>query len=441
MATRRASVVAGHVLAGSPSKQMTCCSCDGTDQSAPLEGIRVLDLSQMLAGPAAAQLLGDQGADVIKVESLDGDPQRGDDGTRISSPIFTVANRNKRAVALDLKTADGVALLKRLVTTADVFLHNFRPGVAQRLGIDYETLTQVKPDIIYVSSSGYGQDGPYSQRRVYDPMIQGTSGLPSFQANDVGRPKMMRLLIPDKLTAMTSAQAISTALAQKFRTGRGCHIQLAMLDAVVAWAWAEGFAKYTFVRPDDLTEGSGRIPEDKFMRDMIYATKDGYITCGANQQKEWIALCDALGKPEWKTDERFGTSAAREKNRWLRLDMTEAILQNIPTKDVLQALHTHQVPAAEVYHPRHKVLLDPQVQHNGLIFEYDHPFTPTGKVRNPRPAARFSGAPFALRYRAPILGEHTLEVLQELGISKQEASALAESGIVKLGKSPPEPIY
>eukprot|EP00746_Dinoflagellata_sp_MGD_P131408 gnl/MRDRNA2_/MRDRNA2_65189_c0_seq1.p1 gnl/MRDRNA2_/MRDRNA2_65189_c0~~gnl/MRDRNA2_/MRDRNA2_65189_c0_seq1.p1 ORF type:complete len:424 (+),score=65.90 gnl/MRDRNA2_/MRDRNA2_65189_c0_seq1:70-1341(+) len=399
--------------------------------SGPLNGIRIVDASQMLAGPAAAQLLGDQGADVIKVESITGDIVRGNDGSKIENPIFSTINRNKRSLAVDLKSEEGLAILKKLIATADVFLENFRPGVADRLGIGYEALRAVKPDLVYVSSTGFGPDGPFAGDRAYDPIVQAVGGLASLQMDESGRPRMIRILVPDKLTAMTSAQAIATALVQKGRTGKGCHIQLSMLDAVVSWSWAEAFSQYTFKKEDDLTEGSSTLPQHPYIRDMIYQTKDGYITCGANQDKEWFALCDAIKKPEWKSDSRFATRQAREKNRALRLNMTEEVLREIPTAELLQNLSAHQVPAGEVSHPRHKVLTNPQVQHNKLVIEYDHPHTPTGKVRQTRPAAQFKGQPFELQHRAPLLGEHTKEILRDLGLSDSEIKALCEKAVVK----------
>eukprot|EP00746_Dinoflagellata_sp_MGD_P131410 gnl/MRDRNA2_/MRDRNA2_65189_c0_seq3.p1 gnl/MRDRNA2_/MRDRNA2_65189_c0~~gnl/MRDRNA2_/MRDRNA2_65189_c0_seq3.p1 ORF type:complete len:402 (+),score=78.65 gnl/MRDRNA2_/MRDRNA2_65189_c0_seq3:109-1206(+) len=362
---------------------------------------------------------------------MTGDIGRANDGSTIVSATFSTINRNKRSFAVNLKSAEGVALLKKLVSTADVFLENFRPGVADRMGIGYEALKAVKPDLIYLSSTGFGQDGPYADRRVYDPIVQAVSGLTSIQMDENGRPRMIRVIVPDKLTAMTSAQAITTALVQKKTTGQGCHIQLAMLDAVVSWCWPENFAPYTFKKEDDLTEGSSAMPNHSYIRDMIYQTKDGYITCAANQQKEWLSLCDALKKPEWKTDPRFATHQARDKNRGLRLDMTEAVLREIPTVEALERLSAHQVAAAEVTHPRNKVLTNPQVQHNKLIIEYDHPHTPTGKVRQTRPAAQFKGQPFELQHRAPLLGEHTKEILRDLGLSDSEIKALCEKAVVK----------
>ena len=174
---------------------------------------------------------------MIKVEPLTGDPTRGNNGKTIISPTFSVINRNKRSIALDLKTPEGVELLLKLAETCDILLQNFRPGVVDRLGIGYEAVKAVKPDIIYVSSSGFGAVGPRAARRVYDPIIQAVSGLASIQADAAGRPKMLRIIVPDKLTAMTSAQAMSTALFKRERTGAGCHVELSMLDAVVSWAW------------------------------------------------------------------------------------------------------------------------------------------------------------------------------------------------------------
>ena len=188
-------------------------ACSTESRRGPLAGIRVVDLSQMLAGPAAAQLLGDQGADVIKVETLGGDPVRGGMKDQVTGAQFSVINRNKRSISLNLKTDEGLAVLRKLVATADVLLQNFRPGVVDRLGISYEDVQKIQPDIVYCSSSGYGQTGPYSERPVYDPVIQATAGLASIQADETGRPKLMRIILPDKLTAMT--QAKETAQQEK----------------------------------------------------------------------------------------------------------------------------------------------------------------------------------------------------------------------------------
>jgi crotonobetainyl-CoA:carnitine CoA-transferase CaiB-like acyl-CoA transferase len=258
---RRVAHLAGHLCSG-----------------APLEGIQVIDVTQQVAGPMATQYLGDQGADIVKVEPLTGSPERGS-GVAGSSTHNTV-NRNKRSLALNLKERAGVKILLRLAKNADVFIQNFRPGVVDRMGIGYEDVKAVNPGIIYVSSSGFGQTGPYAKKRVYDPIVQAVSGLMSVQADENGRPRMLRVILPDKVTALTSAQAISSALVKKMRTGEGCHIQVAMVDAVVSFVWCSNFSEYANpgTNPNPQTEAH-------YVRDMVFKASDGYITCGANQDK------------------------------------------------------------------------------------------------------------------------------------------------------------
>ena len=258
-------------------------SANPTNSKGPLSGYRIIDVTQMLSGPMATMILGDQGADVIKVEP----PGIGDltramgAGKRGIPPTFAVINRNKRSIAIDLKDHRGLAVLKHLVTGADVFVQNFRPGRAERMGIGERELRRIKADLIYVSISGFGEKGPYVEKRVYDPVIQALSGLAAIQTDyKTGRPQMMRLIIPDKVTALTAAQAITAALLARERSGEGQHVRLAMLDAVIAFLWPEGMARHTFI-------SSGLQPARPDSRDLIFETANGYITCGANSNAEW----------------------------------------------------------------------------------------------------------------------------------------------------------
>ena len=244
----------------------------------PLAGVVVLDLTQMVSGPMGTQILGDQGADIIKIENTtSGAAERGGARSTVGTPLSAQINRNKRSLSLDLKAPEGVKILKRLAARADCLVQNFRPGVIDRMGLGYDTLSKLNPGLIFVSISGFGQSGPYSQKRVYDPVIQSVSGLASIQADENDRPRMMRLIVPDKVTALTSAQAIAAALVQKYRTGEGAHIELAMLDATLQFAWGEGMARYGFVDDPDSTEALETV-EHEYVRDMVFKTSDGYIT-------------------------------------------------------------------------------------------------------------------------------------------------------------------
>ncbi len=387
----------------------------------PLAGYRVIDVTQMLSGPMSTMILGDQGADVIKVEPPDaGDLTRAFSSTGIS-PTFSMINRNKRSVALDLKCERGVGLLKQLVAESDVFVQNFRPGAVERLGIDEPALRQVKPELIYVSISGFGEVGPYTHKRVYDPVIQALSGLTDIQRDPVtGRPKMMRLVIPDKVTALTAAQAMTAALLARERTGTGQHVRLAMLDAVVSFLWPEGMASHTFVRDG---KAVSRPPDT---RDLIFETADGYITAGAMSDKEWAGMVRALDKPEWLEDERFRTPAGRMKHADARLEMTAEVMKTRTSAEWLARLDAEQVPCAPAL-SRHDMLTNEQIVANRLIVESEHPHV--GRTRMTRPAARFAETPAELRLPAPMLGEHTEQVLTEIGLSSGQIADLRASGV------------
>jgi crotonobetainyl-CoA:carnitine CoA-transferase CaiB-like acyl-CoA transferase len=391
--------------------------------SGPLDGIRVVDVTQMISGPVATMILGDQGADVVKVEP----PGRGDltralgGGARAMSPIFATSNRSKRGLVLDLKDARGLEVLKRLVATADLFVQNFRPGAAERMGIGEDALRAVRPDLVYVSLSGFGETGPYAQKRVYDPVIQALSGLADIQGGSGARPRMLRLIVPDKVTALTAAQAMTAALFARQRSGRGQHVRLSMLDAVIAFLWPEGMARHTFVGDD---VGVSRPTE---VRDLVFETKDGFITAGAVSDAEWRGLAQALEHPEWLEDERFRTPAGRVKHADARLEMTAAVLSTRTSAEWLARLDAHQVPCAPILR-REQLADDAQVRANGLIVESVHPLA--GRMREPRPPVRFEATPAAIRRPAPGLGEHGDELLAELGYDEKARSALRAAGVL-----------
>lgn len=390
----------------------------------PLAGVRVLDLSCVLSGPAATMLLADQGADVIKVEAPEGDITRkmgsGRDGM---TSFFLSTNRGKRSIALDLKHPDGLAIVRQLVRTADVIVQNFRPGAMERLGLGYAAVRELRDDIIYVSISGFGPHGPYADQRVYDPVIQALSGLADIQADgDSGRPRMVRTVIPDKTTALVTAQAISAALFARERTGLGRLVEVAMLDATIAFLWPEGMSELTIVEQDDEITRGGRLAQD-----LVFRTRDGYITAGAVSDSEWAGLCTVLERPEWVRDPRFGTTNARSVHAGVRLSETATVLATRASAEWLALLRAHGVPCAPVLR-RDEVLDDPQVRANRLINEYEHPIL--GRVRQPRPAARMSGHTPEPAPLAPVLGAHTREILAELGLSPADVAILASNGVV-----------
>jgi crotonobetainyl-CoA:carnitine CoA-transferase CaiB-like acyl-CoA transferase len=390
----------------------------------PLDGTRVIDLTTMISGPLATMLLGDQGADVIKVEPPGtGDLTRLLGGTRRGlAATFATSNRNKRSVVLDLKHARGRGILERLIAGADLFVQNFRPGTAERMGLGEDALREIKPDLIYVSISGFGESGPYAKKRVYDPLIQALSGLATIQADrDTGRPRMVRLIVPDKLTAMTAAQAMTAALFARQRTGRGQHVRLSMLDAMVSFLWPEGMSGHTFVG-DESERYRTRLSQD-----LVFETTDGYITAGAVSDDEWRGLARAVGHPEWLDDPRFATPARRIANAADRLELLAQVLATRTSAEWLERLDAEGVPCAPIL-SRDELLTHPQIEANELVVESVHPHV--GPMRQTRPAARFDQTPTALRSAAPLLGEHTDEVLSELGVSQKEIASLRDASAV-----------
>jgi crotonobetainyl-CoA:carnitine CoA-transferase CaiB-like acyl-CoA transferase len=370
----------------------------------------------MVSGPSATMLLADQGADVIKVES----PQGGDH-TRAAanrrggfSASFLNNNRNKRSIVLDLKAPGGVAALKRLIVGADVFIQmfiqNFRAGVIERMGFGEDEVRALAPDIVYVSISGFGEQGPFAQKPVYDPLIQALSGLASIQGgSDHERPRLVRTIVPDKLTGIVAAQAITAALLARERTGQGQHVRLSMLDAVVAFLWGSDMGSQTFVG-DELPQ-----QEAASFIDLIYETADGYISAAVQTDREWVALTRALDRPYWLEDPRFATPALRHRHINERLAMTQEVLRTQPAAAWLERLTAEGVPCAPVLTRSH-MIDHPQVAANGIVVETEHPRA--GRLRQARPAARFSATPTSIRRGGPALGEHTDEILAEIGFKE-----------------------
>ena len=302
----------------------------------PLDGYRIIDLTTVISGPFATMLLADQGADVIKVESvLTPDMARGaGHSDQQFSAIFLNNNRNKKAISLDLKSSEGLEILLKLVATADVFIQNFRPGVVERLGADEKAVRQIAPSIIYTSISGFGETGPWSHKPVYDPIVQAISGLATIQAgSDEERPRLVRTILPDKLTGMAKAQAISSALAWRERTGEGQHVRISMLDTMVSFLWASDMGGQTFVGKEVSTQRSATFI------DLIYETSTDYISVSTMTNKQWLALCDAMEHPEWKQDERFTNAALRDLNADERLQMLQEVLLLKPPAKWLKIPH------------------------------------------------------------------------------------------------------
>jgi len=389
--------------------------------SGPLEGITVVDLTSMVSGPLAAMMLADQGADVIKVESPAGDHSR-QVATRRGgfSASFLNNNRNKRSVVLNLKHPGGVAALKRLAAGADVFLQNFRPGVVERLGVGEDAIRAVSPRIIYASICGFGFDGPYAQKPVFDPLIQAVSSLTTVQAGaDDRRPRLVRTILPDKLSAIQASQAITAALFARERTGKGQHVRLSMLDTVVFFLWGSDMGGHTFVGDELETEVA------QSYIDLIYETADGYVSIAVMQDKDWRSLAAALERPDLLEDERFATAQLRDINKDARTHLTQEAVRPFTTAEVLARLEAHDVPCAPVL-TRREMIRHPQIVNNGIVVETDH--ADAGTLRQARQPARFSETSPDTRLGAPRHGADTRAVLAEHGFSDGEIAELEASG-------------
>ena len=389
----------------------------------PLSGITVIDLTAMISGPVCTMMLGDQGADVIKVEPLTGELTRKVGASKNGmTTSFLCANRSKRSLTLNLKDPKGITVLKKLITKADVLVQNFRPGAMKRMGLSYEEVKKLNKEIIYTSISGFGEKGPYSSQRVYDPVIQALSGLADIQRDQkTNFPKMVRTIIPDKTTGMAAAQAISSALFYKERYGTGQHIKLAMLDVMVAYLWPEGSASLSFVGDE------GDPSKGQMGLDLVFQTKDNkYITAGAVTDKEWLGMCNAFDRKDLLSDPRFNTPRARFDNKTERRLLIADEIKKHNSIDILTKLHENEVPSAPIL-SRTELLENEQIIENNIIEFHDSKFF--GNIRSPRPAPIYSDSPINGNQLAPLLGQNSIEILKEIDYKDQEIENLLQEKV------------
>lgn len=395
------------------------------DLNAPLAGLTVLDFSSVLSGPLAAAMLADQGADVIKIEGPEGDTTRalGPAKGRLSA-MYISANRGKRGLVLDLKQPAAQQIAQALVRRADVLIQNMRPGVMERLGLGAEAMLAANPRLVYLSITGFGPDGPDAGARAYDTVIQARSGLAANHPHPVtGEPTLLPSAVCDKLTALTAAQAVTAALVARARDGRGRHVQVAMLDAAVAFQWPEAMFNQVFIDepPPPMPEfGVGQRP---------WATRDGFVATSAPQQVEFSGLLRVLGCPELADDLRFATPSSRMRNSPVLRELLTPRFATWATDELVPALAAAGVPAGRV-NRRDELLRDPQLLHNGVLSQVQQ--TGAGTVRLPRGAARFDGYEQTVQ-PAPHAGEHGPDVLREAGFSDEQIQAWLSQGVLRVG--------
>lgn len=402
-------------------------------QQMPLSGIRVVDFGRHLAGPTAAMWLGDLGADVIKIEN----PQEGDHGRSAGPPFFDgesafflSANRNKRSVAVDFKTREGQAAIAKIIESADVVVENFRPGVMEVMNLGYDEMSARNPGIIYLAISGFGPDGPYANRPGLDQIVQGFSGLMAITGFEGGEPVRSGIPIADLLTGLFGAYGVLAALQARERTGRGQRVTTSLLESMV------GMLAFQGVR---YLNGAGAPPPAGNHHPInapygVFRASDGYITIGGAGEKRWPQLCRLIGAEELLNDERFATNGGRHENRLVLADLISEKLQG-KTVDEWEVLFNEAgIPAGPIYGVD-QVLDHPQTLHREMVVERDHPTM--GTVRLLGLPVKLSDTPGDVHRTPPLLGEHTAEVLREVGVSDDDLANLVESGAANLGDKPP----
>ena len=402
----------------------------------PLEGVRIFDLTRILAGPTCTQLLGDLGADVIKVEKPGvGDDTRtwgppyvkGPDGQDTNeSAYYLSANRNKRSITLDLQTPSGIALAKKLISKCDVLIENFKVGGLSKLGLGYEDIKQEFPTLVYCSVTGFGQTGPYASRAGYDFLAQGLGGIMSITGDPDGEPMKVGVGIADVMTGMYASTAILAALRHKDATGEGQHIDTCLLDTQVSWLINEG-TNYLV---------SGKIPKKlgnehpNIVPYKVFATSDGHVILAVGNDRQFQDWCTAAGAHDLKNNPLYATNPLRIANRETLYQAMPSFMENKTTEEWLVELGELKVPCSPVNNIK-QVFDDHHVQHRGMRIEMDHHAAGSGKVPLIGNPVKMSGTPPQYRLAPPTLGQHTEEVLEELlDYNEEQIQSLKDESIV-----------
>ncbi len=392
----------------------------------PLGGVVVLDATQVMAGPFCTLLLADMGADVIKVEK----PQGGDDSRSMGPPFiqgesaaFLAVNRNKRSMVVNLKSEEGREVFRRLVRRSDILVENFRPGTMGGLDLHYEAIQKINPTIIYCSISGFGQTGPYRSRGGFDLVAQGMSGLISITGHPNSPPAKVGVPISDLNAGIYAAYGILAAYVHRLKTGEGQHVDTSLLEGAIAYTfWESSIYFATGEIPPPM--GSAHRLNAPYQ---VFETKDGALSIGAANQSTWEKLCKVLGRQDLAQDRRFLTNADRVRHYRELAAILQPVFLERKRGEWLELLETAGVPAGPIYNMA-QVYEDPHVRDRGMLVELDHPVA--GKIKNIGLPVKLSLTPGEIRHSAPLLGQHTDEVLVWLGLEESEIAHLHESGVV-----------
>ncbi len=373
----------------------------------PLEGLTVLDLTSVISGPLATAVLADQGARVIKVENTTGDTMRMGGALKNGvASLFTNLNRSKESIVLDLQTPKGVAAVKQLAVESDVLIHNYRPGVMDRLGLGFDAIQQVNQGLVYASINGVGSTGPDSGRRVYDPVIQAMAGFAAAQTTN-GKPELIKMMICDKITALTAAQAICAGIIEKQNSGQGQHIEISMLEACLYFIWPDRFFAESFVETPDFPGA------DITGMYQTFPTKDGFVTTISVQLAEFQGLCRAVGKPEWADDPRFADTMSLYMNLQDFLGDIGVEIEKFTTEELSERMVREDVPHGVVLGPQ-EILANEQVAAMDIIQILKDP--QAGPMRHVARNARFSRSGYRPAGPAPVLGDSTEALSAEFGL-------------------------
>ena len=391
-------------------------------QPGALEGLRVIDLTQVMAGPFCSMLLGDLGAEVIKVEPPEGEYTRHERAIAPGvSASFLAVNRNKKGLVLDLKQPEGVAILRKLAATADVLVENYRPGVAKRLGIDFQTLREINPRLVYCSISGFGQTGPYASRGGFDLIAQGMSGIMSATGSEGGPPVKVGVPITDLGAGLFAVFGILCALRARRVTGRGQLVDTSLFEAGVQQTHWQSAIYFATGQPPG-PSGSAHILSAPYQ---AFRAADGWLTIGGANQANWERVTRVLGAPEWAMDARFRTNADRMNNLPDLVALMSERLKTRPAREWLAALEAEGVPCGPI-NSIADMAADPQTAAREMVIEFEH--RRAGRTRALGLPIKLSASPGRVMRPAPLLGEHTREVLTEFGFSASEVEALLASG-------------